>query len=218
MRQTTVLFTTLLTAILAVSGTAHASEQTDKEAIIKAYRALDDAFHRKDSNQYFSVYDLNSTQFQFSGQTAIVIGLRKIVFSKQKSSQGTEPRTRICKYQDTWKRTNNGWQLVNGRNLQCNDNGNVIPTNPPTGNLSNNRDYLGLYNLADSAIQSCYREGNPEPSACVRLKEIENTLSMWCSQGDKHACITSSHVSLDEHSKRSVNLIRIPSSADLITP
>lgn len=56
MKQPILAFTTMLTVTLAISSVANANEQTDKQALLEAYRTIEVGSQRKDFNQVFSVY------------------------------------------------------------------------------------------------------------------------------------------------------------------
>jgi len=72
-----ILAMSLLTATLAVSGIAYADEQSDKQAIIKAYRTMDAAFERKNLNQALSVYAPEFTSVDVDGKVENLAQIRQ---------------------------------------------------------------------------------------------------------------------------------------------
>lgn len=72
-----ILAMSLLTATLAVSGIAYADEQSDKQAIIKAYRTMDAAIERKNLNQAFSVVAPEFTYVDLDGKVKNLAQIRK---------------------------------------------------------------------------------------------------------------------------------------------
>lgn len=77
MKQLTIAFTTLLTATLAMSSVVSADEQTDKQAIIEAYHAIDTAIQHKDFNQASFFYAPEFTQVEMDGKVRNLEQIRK---------------------------------------------------------------------------------------------------------------------------------------------
>ncbi len=81
MKQPIIGFTTLLTATLAMTSVVYASEQADKQAIMKAYGAMNAAVGRKDVNQMYADY---APEFTLIEQNGKLINLEQ---SRQMSQQ-----------------------------------------------------------------------------------------------------------------------------------
>lgn len=81
MKQPIIGFTTLLTATLAMTSVVCADEQADKQAIMKVYRASNEAVQRKDVNQVYADYAPEYTSIDQNGK------LRNLEQSRQQTQQ-----------------------------------------------------------------------------------------------------------------------------------
>jgi ketosteroid isomerase-like protein len=152
--------------------------------------------------------DYEIKQIDINGPTATVVGVENYsgTMTDPQNPQVTKPFDGGSTYQNIWKRTNYGWKIISTRILLLNNTN----TQQQSNQTNNQRDisfYYQANNLANAAIEQCYREKNLEE--CEKLNKIKYTLNTWCGQGDANACFYSTLILGSESNTQT--LIRIES-------
>lgn len=126
----------------------------------------------------------------YIGQFATVSGT---AYGKGFERPENNSYSREIKFQDTWQLTNNGWTWINQRDLSQN-----IAWAKPRQQVGSTRqaqlriELRQAFTLAQRSIDLCYEKKDLEE--CRRLNQIQATLSNWCTQGDRQACIVGNNV------------------------
>jgi|GEM_PF-4987938 len=136
-------------------------------------------------------------QIQINGSTATVVGVANVsgTMTDPQNPQVNKPFKGGTTDQDIWKRTNYGWKIISTHTLSVNNTN----TQQQSNQTNNQRDisfYMQANNLANAAIEQCYRQKNLEE--CDKLNKIKYTLNTWCGQGDANACNTVTIISSSE--------------------